>query len=301
MSTPVNAAAPSTRKRPSSWIPVGLAAPAALLLVLLYVVPIISLVLLSFTNYELGALDMRWIGWDNFARITQDAVFLRSMKNTLLYVALVIPTSVVLGLIIALLIHARRATRSFYEVIYFLPVTSTLIAMATVWQFLLHPKLGPVNLLLQQLGLASQAFITDPTWVIPTLAMIGAWQLVGFNMILFLAGLSNIPRELYDAAAVDGAHGWLDRFTRITWPQLGPTTLFVVITTCISAFKVFDTVATLTQGRGESEVLLYAIYLEGFQYFKMGYASALTLVFLAFILALSVWQLRHWDRKVHYA
>ena len=301
MSTPVNAAAPSTRKRPSSWIPVGLAAPAALLLVLLYVVPIISLVLLSFTNYELGALDIHWIGWNNFVRITQDAVFLRSMKNTLLYVALVIPTSVVLGLIIALLIHARRATRSFYEVIYFLPVTSTLIAMATVWQFLLHPKLGPVNLLLQQLGLASQAFITDPTWVIPTLAMIGAWQLVGFNMILFLAGLSNIPRELYDAAAVDGAHGWLDRFTRITWPQLGPTTLFVVITTCISAFKVFDTVATLTQGRGESEVLLYAIYLEGFQYFKMGYASALTLVFLAFILALSVWQLRHWDRKVHYA
>ena len=301
MSTPDMAALPLTTQSSNNWASFGLAAPTAFLLILLYVVPIICLVLLSFTNYELGALDMRWIGWDNFARITHDAVFLRSMKNTLIYVALVIPTSVVLGLGIALLIHARRATRSFYEVIYFLPVTSTLIAMATVWQFLLHPKLGPVNHLLQQLGLSSQAFITDPGWVIPTLAMIGAWQLVGFNMILFLAGLSNIPRELYDAAAVDGAHGWLDRFTRITWPQLGPTTLFVVITTCISAFKVFDTVATLTQGRGESEVLLYAIYLEGFQYFKMGYASALTLVFLAFILVLSVWQLRHWDRKVHYA
>ena len=301
MNTPNSIATPLASRLGHNWAPIGLAAPAACLLMLLYAVPFLCLVLLSFTNYELGALDIRWVGWGNFLRATQDAVFLRSMKNTLLYVAMVIPTSVLLGLGIALLIHARRTTRSFYEVIYFLPVTSTLIAMATVWQFLLHPKLGPVNHLLQQLGLSSQAFITDPGWVIPTLAMIGAWQLVGFNMILFLAGLSNIPRELYDAAAVDGAHGWLDRFTRITWPQLGPTTLFVVITTCISAYKVFDTVATLTQGRGESEVLLYAIYLEGFQYFKMGYASALTLVFLALILMLSVWQLRHWDRKVHYA
>ena len=285
----------------NSWAGMCLATPAAVLLILLYAMPIICLVLLSLTNYELGALEARWVGWDNFTRITQDAVFLRSIRNTLLYVALVIPTSVLLGLVFALLIHDRRATRSFYEVVYFLPVTSTLIAMATVWQFLLHPKLGPVNQLLQQLGFSSQAFISDPVWIIPTLSMIGAWQMVGFNMILFLAGLSNIPRELYDAAAVDGANGWLDRFTRITWPQLGPTTLFVVITTCISAFKVFDTVATLTQGRGESEVLLYAIYLEGFQYFKMGYASALTLVFLAFILLCAVWQLRHWDRKVHYA
>ncbi len=285
----------------NSWAGMCLATPAAVLLILLYAMPIICLVLLSLTNYELGALEARWVGWDNFTRITQDAVFLRSIRNTLLYVALVIPTSVLLGLVFALLIHDRRATRSFYEVVYFLPVTSTLIAMATVWQFLLHPKLGPVNQLLQQLGFSSQAFISDPVWIIPTLSMIGAWQMVGFNMILFLAGLSNIPRELYDAAAVDGANGWLDRFTRITWPQLGPTTLFVVITTCISAFKVFDTVATLTQGRGESEVLLYAIYLEGFQYFKMGYASALTLVFLAFILVCAVLQLRHWDRKVHYA
>ena len=285
----------------NSWAGMCLATPAAVLLILLYAMPIICLVLLSLTNYELGALEARWVGWDNFTRITQDAVFLRSIRNTLLYVALVIPTSLLLGLVFALLIHDRQATRSFYEVVYFLPVTSTLIAMATVWQFLLHPKLGPVNQLLQQLGFSSQAFISDPVWIIPTLSMIGAWQMVGFNMILFLAGLSNIPRELYDAAAVDGANGWLDRFTRITWPQLGPTTLFVVITTCISAFKVFDTVATLTQGRGESEVLLYAIYLEGFQYFKMGYASALTLVFLAFILVCAVWQLRHWDRKVHYA
>jgi multiple sugar transport system permease protein len=119
-------------------------------------------------------------------------------------------------------------------------------------------------------------------------------------MILFLAGLSNIPAELYDAAAVDGIATPLDRFTRITWPLLGPTTLFVLVTSCITAFKVFDTVATLTQGKNGSEVLLYALYLEGFQYFKMGYAAALTLVFLVFILMLSAAQVTLLDRKVHY-
>ena len=279
----------------------GLATPAMLLLVLLYLMPIACLMVLSASNYELGAIDVQWVGWENFSKALNDPVFLRSLRNTLLYIAIVIPSSVLLGLAAALLVHGRKRSRGFYEVAYFLPVTATLIAMATVWQFLLHPKLGPVNHLLQLLGFSAQAFISDPAWVMPTLALIGVWQLLGFNMVLFLAGLSAIPADLYDAAAVDGADSFWDRFLCVTWPQLGPTTLFVTVTTCITAFKVFDTVATLTQGRSESEVLLYAIYLEGFHYFKMGYASALTLVFLLFILVLSALQMRHFDRKVHYA
>ena len=277
------------------------AGPAALLLVLLYVVPIAVLFALSLTNYELGALASRWVGIDNFERVLSDAVVRRAVRNSLLYVAIVLPGSVLLGLGLALLVHARRRTRSFYEVVFFLPVTSTLIAMATVWQFLLHPKLGPINGVIKALGGSEIAFLSEPVWVIPTLAVIGVWQLVGFNMILFLAGLSQIPQDLYEAAAVDGAEGALDRFVRITWPLLGPTTLFVLVTTSITAFKLFDTVAALTQGRSESEVLLYALYLEGFQYFKMGYAAALTLIFLAFLLVLSALQVRLLERKVHYA
>ncbi|MCT7374110.1 carbohydrate ABC transporter permease [Chelativorans salis] len=276
-------------------------APAFILLSLIHIVPLLTLIALSFTDYELGALDVRWLGLDNFARAFSDPVFQRALRNTLLYVAIVIPGSVLLGLLIALLVHARKRTRSIYEVIYFLPVTSTLVAMATVWQFLLHPRLGPVNGFLKSLGFPEIAFLSEPSLVIPTLAVIGLWQMVGFNMILFLAGLSTIPRDLYDAAEVDGAGGAVDRFLRITWPMLGPTTMFVTVTTCITAFKVFDTVAVLTHGRGGSEVLLYAIYLEGFHYFKMGYAAALTLVFLAFILVFSILQARRMDRKVHYA
>jgi multiple sugar transport system permease protein len=277
------------------------ATPAALLLLVLYLIPLLTLIVLSLSNYELGAIDSKWVGLNNYLRAFEDPVFMRALRNTLVYVVLVLPTSIVLGLGAALLVHARTRSRSIYELIYFLPVTSTLIAMATVWQFMLHPKLGPVNGLISALGGTSLSFLSDPALIIPTLAAIGIWQLVGFNMVLFLAGLSSISQELYDAAAVDGADRPLDRFVRVTLPQLGPTSLFVLVTTSISAFKVFDTVAVLTQGKGESEVLLYAMYLEGFQYFKMGYAAALTVLFLTFILLMSALQTGRLDKKVHYS
>jgi len=278
------------------------AAPAALLLALIYIVPVSVLIWLSLTDYTLGAVDIRFLGLDNFSRALADPVFRRSITNTFAYVAIVLPGGVLLGLGAALLVHRRIRSRSLWEVIYFLPVTSTLIAMATVWQFLLHPRLGPVREITLALGLGEVAFLSDPALVLPTLAAIGIWQLVGFNMILFLAGLSAIPRDLYEAAALDGASGGIDRFLRVTWPQLGPTTMFVTVTTSITAFKVFDTVRVLTEGgpAGASEVLLYVIYLEGFQYFRIGYAAALTLIFLAFILAFSILQAAALDRRIHY-
>jgi len=277
-----------------------LSLPSGALLVSLYVAPMLCLLLLAFTNYEMGNVDIEWIGFSNFSRVLNDVVFKRSLWNTLLYVLIVVPLSVVGGMFIALLIHARRRTRSFYEVVYFLPVTSTLIAMATVWQFLLHPKLGPINSMLNWVGISSQNFLGDPTLMIATLAGIGVWQLIGFNMILFLTGLSNIPKELYEAAAIDGVNHPVDRFFSVTLPMLGPTTLFVLVTSTITGFKVFDTVAVLTQGRNQSEVLLYDIYLEGFTYSNMGYASVLTLIFLLIIVGLSAWQSMHMDKKVHY-
>jgi multiple sugar transport system permease protein len=300
----MSVAAASARLDPGQVLGAGhaFAAPAALLLLLIYIVPVAALVWLSLTDYELGAVETRFIGLANFTRALADPVFRRSIANTFAYVAIVLPGGVLLGLGAALLVHRRIRSRSVYEVIYFLPVTSTLIAMATVWQFLLHPRLGPVREITLALGLGEVAFLSDPALVIPTLAAIGLWQLVGFNMILFLAGLSAIPADLYEAAALDGAAGGIDRFLRVTWPLLGPTTMFVTVTTSITAFKVFDTVRVLTEGgpAGASEVLLYVIWLEGFQYFRIGYAAALTLIFLAFILAFSILQAAALDRRVHY-
>jgi multiple sugar transport system permease protein len=280
----------------------GFALPAFLLLLLTNLVPLAVLGWLSFTNYELGAIDIDFLGLKNFTKALADPVVRRSLTNTLLYVAIVLPGAVFLSLVVAIMIHRRKRTRTIYEVIYFLPVTSTLIAMATVWQFLLHPRLGPINGIIRALGFDPIAFMSEPSLVIPTLAMIGIWQLVGFNMVLFLAGLSAIPRDLYAAAEIDGCSGAIDRFLTITWPMLGPTTMFVIVTTSITAFKVFDTVAVLTRGgpMGSSEVLLYNIYLEGFQYAHLGYAACLTLIFMVFILLFSVIQTFVMDRRTHY-
>ena len=280
----------------------GFAFPACLLLLLVTIVPLVVLVILSFTDYELGALELTGVGLDNYAKALTDPVFLRALKNTFLYVAIVLPGSVLLGLVVAVLVQGRTRTRWIYQVIYFLPVTSTLIAMATVWQALLHPSLGPVNAAIRFFGFREVGFLSDPSLVLPTLATIGIWQLVGFNMVLFMAGLSAIPRDLYEAAEVDGCTGGIDRFVTITWPLLGPTTMFVIVTTSITAFKVFDTVAVMTRGgpAGASEVLLYTVYLEAFQYFHIGYGAALTMVFLAFVLIFSAIQAFVLDRRAHY-
>jgi len=280
----------------------GFALPAFLLLLALHVVPLLVLAALSFTDYELGVVTFEWVGLDNYAQAFSDETFRRSLVNTLYYVAIVLPGSVILSLLVAVLVHQRKRTRSFYEIIYFLPVTSTLIAMATVWQFLLHPSLGVINAALRKLGFGEVPFLSDPDLALPTLAMIGIWQLIGFNMILFLAGLSSIPRDLYEASAIDGVGNGVDRFLTITWPLLGPTTLFVIVTTSITAFKVFDTVAVMTKGgpQGATEVILYAIYLEGFYYFRTAYASVLTLVFLTFVVIFSVIQTFVLDRRTHY-
>jgi len=280
----------------------GFALPALLLLLLTILVPLGVLGYLSFTDYELGDVDVRYVGLRNITDALTDPEFRRALKNTLVYVAIVLPGSVILSLLVAVLVHRRKRTRSLYEIIYFLPVTSTFIAMATVWQFLLHPSLGPVSAVLRWLGIGEVAFLSNPSLALPTLAVIGIWQLVGFNMILFLAGLSTIPKDLYEAAEIDGCGGEIDRFLTITWPLLGPTTMFVIVTSSITAFKVFDTVAVLTHGGpvGSTEVLLYKTYLEGFQYFRMAYASVLTFIFLIFILVFSILQTVVMDRRVHY-
>jgi multiple sugar transport system permease protein len=291
------------RERAEARAGAAFALPAFVLVLALLLAPMATLLALSVTDYRLGAVAVRLVGLGQYAALFEDAVFRRALGNTFLYVAFVLPGAVLGGLGIALLVHARRSSRAFYEVAYFLPVTATLVAMATVWQFMLHPSLGPVSALLRWLGFGQVDLLNDPSLALLTLALIGLWQIVGFNMVLFLAGLSAIPRDLCEAAALDGARSGTDRFLRVTWPMLGPTTMFVTVTSTIAAFKVFDTVVVLTRGGplGSTETLLYVLYLEGFQYFRTGYAAAMTVVLLVFLVLLSILQARVIDRRVHYA
>ena len=276
-----------------------LTAPALALMAVFLIGPLICVVALSFTNYQLGANTLSFVGFANYLEMTEDVTVRISLLNTLIYVGVVVPASVGLGLGVALLIESDPALRGFYRAAYFLPVMATLIAMAIVWEFMLDPRFGAVNMALKALGLGPFDFLHDRKLVLFTLCGIGVWQNVGFNMVLFMAGLTAVPRELYEAAAVDGARRGLERFRLVTWPLLGPVTLFTVVITAIRAFQVFDTVQVLTDGgpNKASEVLLHTIYAEAFNFFRDGYAAALVVVFLLFILSLSAVRVFVLDRS----
>jgi multiple sugar transport system permease protein len=276
-----------------------LIAPAVLLMLVFLVGPLLCLIVLSFTDYQLGAPSIALVGLANYEEMAGDDTVRISIANTLVYVAIVVPVSVALGLGAALLIDADRSLRGFYSAAYFLPVMATLIAMAIVWGFMLDPRIGAVNFALKELGLKPLNFLQDRKLVLFTLCGIGIWQSVGFNMVLFMAGLTAIPSELYEAAAIDGARRGGARFRLVTWPMLAPVTLFTVVITAIRAFQVFDTVQVLTDGgpNKASAVLLHTIYAEAFGFFRVGYAAALVVVFLVFILALSAIRVFVLDRR----
>jgi multiple sugar transport system permease protein len=276
-----------------------LTAPAVFLMLVFLVGPLLCLIALSFTDYQLGAPSISYVGLANYEEMTGDDTVRISIANTLIYVAIVVPVSVALGLGAALLIDADGSLRGFYSAAYFLPVMATLIAMAIVWGFMLDPRIGAVNFALKAFGFRPLDFLHDRKLVLFTLCGIGIWQSVGFNMVLFMAGLTAIPSELYEAAAIDGARRGGSRFALVTWPMLAPVTLFTVVITAIRAFQVFDTVQVLTDGgpNKASEVLLHTIYAEAFGYFRVGYAAALVVVFLVFILALSAIRVFVLDRR----
>jgi len=283
----------------AAWL---LTLPAGLAFLLLLLAPTLAAIALAFSDYELGNWPPHWIGLENFREMWTDRGFRISLVNTLVYVAIVAPLSVAGGLALALLIESATTGRTLFRAIFFLPVVSLTVAMAASWQYLLHPTIGPVNAMLRAVGIAGPAWLSSSDTVLLSLAAIGIWESIGFNMVLFMAGLTAIPRELRDAASVDGATAAWERFRLVTWPLLGPTTLFVVVISLIRSVRVFDTVAVLTRGgpNKASEVLLYTMYTEGFTFLRLGYSAAITLVFLVIVLGLMLVQTRVLDRRVHY-
>ncbi|QRV25630.1 carbohydrate ABC transporter permease [Marinomonas foliarum] len=283
-----------------------LVGPATLAMVLFIFLPVAIVAVLSFTDYQFGAKTFNWSWLDNYIKLFSSSIGRRAITNTLIYVAVVIPFSVGFGLLVAMgLFRMGSWAPRFSNVlktVYFLPIASTLVAMSVAWQMLLHPSLGLINQVLVAFGAEPHNWLSDRGLVLYTLSMIGVWSSVGYNMILFLAGLAAIPSELYDAAEVDGAGSSWSRFWTVTWPMLGPTTLFVMVITATNAFRVFETVATMTRGGPAfaSDTLVYALYREGFVYFKAGYASAITMVFFAFLLMLTLLQFWVIEKRVHY-
>lgn len=278
--------------------------PAVGCLLLFFILPMIATVVVSFTDWQLGGQDeVHFVGLKNYLDLWTSEEFRKSVHNTFFMTAVVVPTSFVLALALALAIRASGRLAQLWQTIYFLPVTASLVAMAVVWQWILHPEVGFVAVILTHLGVTENInLLNDPDYVLWTLSFITVWQMAGYFMILFLTGLVQIPPELYDAAKVDGANTPLALFSNITWPLLGPTSFFIVILTIIKTFQVFDIVKVLTRGGPEkaSEILLYTMYQEGFSFFRMGTAAAVAAMYLAVMLVLTWLQTHFIGRRIHY-
>ncbi|WP_407152487.1 carbohydrate ABC transporter permease [Bradyrhizobium sp. ORS 86] len=283
----------------AAWTLVG---PALVSLLVLFFLPVISVFVIALTDWQFGADSLSFVGLANFREVFADAGFRASLLNTVLYALIVVPGTLVAGLLIALLIESGKSCRLFYRTIHFLPFMATVTAMAIAWEALLHPTIGLVNQTLAAVGLPTANWLRDENTVLPVLGVIGIWQNLGYAMVLFLAGLKNIPPDLYDAADVDGADTRLDRLRTVTLPLLGPVSMFVVIVVALKAFESFDAVEVLTQGGPghASEALLYTLYRESFEYLRTGYGAAVAVVFLAIIVTLTFVQVHIMDRKVHY-
>ncbi|MBN3845984.1 MULTISPECIES: sugar ABC transporter permease [Burkholderiaceae] len=298
MAKPLRASSPALAlptARPSRTpVIVLFAGPAVLLGLATLILPLVAVIVLAFTDYRLGASHVDFIGLQNFASLAHDPVLQRSFANTLLYTALVVPASTVLGLGLALLIDARTSLRSLYRTLHFLPVMAATIAIAVVWEFMLHPSFGLVNLLLARVGIAGPHWLEDPRTALLSLALIGIWQATGFNMVLFLTGLTGIPAQYREAAAVDGAASGWTRFWLVTWPLLRPITGFVVVISTIRSFQLFETVYVITGGgpQKSTEVLLFTMFSEAFEFFRTGRGAAIAVLFLLLVGVLTLVKFR---------
>ncbi|TCN06228.1 fructooligosaccharide transport system permease protein [Bacillus sp. BK006] len=255
--------------------------PALLLLLLFLIIPAIMSVYYAFTDYYLLTPDMRkFVGLDNFINLFKDPIFLKSLANTLKFVVWVIPLQIGAALGLALLLNKQRKANTFFKVAYFSPVVMSLVVISVLWLYLLNPNEGIINNALTYFGVSAQPFLTSPKQAMFTIVFVSAWQGAGFQMLIFLAGLQNIPGDVYEAAQLDGMNKW-QRFIYITLPLLKPTSIFIFITTLIGAFKLLVQPMVMTQGGpvNSTMTVVYYIYQTGFTDRMVGYASSIALLF----------------------
>lgn len=268
-------------------------APILGLVFIFNVAPIVASFYLSLFDYEF-LQPLKFVGAQNFVRaLTEDTIFHRSVLNTLYYAFLSVPLSMAVSLMVAQLIYSRKQFQSLWRTLYFLPVVTPAIAVAVIWRFIYQPsKFGFLNSLLAMIEIRPVAWIDSQEMVIPSLILMSIWGGLGYNMVLFLAGLSGIPSTMYEAAKIDGANEW-QLFWGITIPMLSPTILFTTVTGSISALQVFTSPYIMTKGGPEnaSRMVVMRIQEVGFAQFRMGYASALSVIFFLFIGTLTAVQL----------
>ena len=266
-------------------------APEAIGIIALAIFPLFFSLMLSFTNWNLvgGFEAMEWVGLSNFEKMMDDSKFWKALENNLFFTAVTVPVGLIVAMIMAVLVHTKVYAKDLFKILFFIPYICSTVAIAAVWAALYHPSSGPINQFLMAIGLDQPPkWLVDSHYAIVAIMVIAIWQALGYQMIIFLAGLTQISEEIYESARIDGASG-MQQFWYITIPMLAPTTLFLTITTIIGSFKVFDLIKFLTDGgpNDASTVLVYRIYEEGCIKFDMGYASALSWVLFLLVIAVT--------------
>jgi multiple sugar transport system permease protein len=274
--------------------------PATLGLVAFTVLPILYALWISFNNYQLLTGQTSWIGLANYMRLLSDPVFGQSLWVAGLYTAMMVVAQVVGGLGLALLVQGRVRGIGFFRTAYFLPVVASFVVMAAVWKFL-YAETGIFNTLLLTVGIPPQPFLKSVTQALPSIAVLGFWKFVGFNMLVFLGGLQAIPPDLYEAAGIDGA-GPVRSFVDVTLPLLKRVMLFVVVMTTIEAFKVFTPVYLMTGGgpQDSTNAVVFLVFRTAFRYNEMSYAAAMSFVLLGVVMVLMLVQFRAFRTEVEY-
>jgi multiple sugar transport system permease protein len=280
----------------------ALAAPALIVILVFFALPVIAGLALSLTDFDLYALAdlsvLRFVGLGNYLHLLRTPLFWQALGNTLYFVVVGVPVSIGLSLGAALLLNSRLAKwQPFFRTALFAPVVTTVVAVAVIWRYLLHTRYGLINHALADIGIDPIDWLGNPHWAMPAIILFAAWKNFGYNMIILLAALQAVPRELYESARVDGAGVWR-QFGDLTLPILAPTLVMVGILTISGYFQLFAEPYVMTQGGPlrSTVSVLYFMYEEGFRWWNLGNASAVA--FLLFILIFAVsWTLLRFDRE----
>lgn len=276
------------KERAATKTAISFLAPSLLHLTVFIFTPIVFAAFLSTHRWDIVVPDTPFVGLDNFKEMFTDATFWNALKNTLVYI-LNVPFGMFLSLAVALMLHKRLQGLGFLRTLYFLPSVTSFVAIALVWMWIYHPTFGAANFVLSLFGIPPLQWLNSTQTAMVSVILFSVWLGLGYQMVIFLAGLQGISEELYDAARIDGATNW-QRFWRITLPLLKPTTFFILVTSLIASFQVFTSVYVMTAGGpvGSTDVIVYHIYKAAWEQLRMGYASAMSWV-LFVIIMIATW------------
>lgn len=271
---------------------------------LLTLIPILFSLVLSFTDWNFleGLKGIRFIGFENFIKMWSDEWFTKSLVNNIVFTIVVVPCTMILSLITAVILNDKVFLKSTIRLMIFMPYISSIVAVSVVWAILYSPSYGPINSFLASLGISDlPGWLSSTTWALPAIIIMTIWMNIGYNMIIYLAGLQGIPKELYEAARIDGA-GPITSFFKITVPLLSSTSFFVLVTCIIQSFQVFAAIFIMTQGGpgNATSVITFYIYQTGFSFYDMGYASAMAWVLFLIVFLVTVFQWRGQKKWVNY-